>query len=303
VCPGCDAARARASGASLIRDRHRLERSTQVGLARLAHICAPISGKPEIGVCSAPQCNQVYADCANLSACAALRPGHESAKDQPAGAEKWRGGGLPVSGLFFTGSCATAARGADTGIEIRRVPSCFETPRSADELARVCVSLRAARLLSMRASGDDAFWPSEGLTRGCRKRARRSAPCFRPVLYRELYNCSAWRVWHVTRGSIILRKIFFRSGWIAGSSPAMTAEGRLWTRVTPLNALLRSTRARIGFADLQEFTGEPCPEDGSGAVDAPFAPRLIYPSMRTGRALIARAGSPACTAARARAGS
>ena len=201
------------------------------------------------------------------------------------------------------GAVQTAARGADTGIEIRRVPSCFETPRSADELARVCVSLRAARLLSMRASGDDAFWPSEGLTRGCRKRARRSAPCFRPVLYRELYNCSAWRVWHVTRGSIILRKIFFRSGWIAGSSPAMTAEGRLWTRVTPLNALLRSTRARIGFADLQEFTGEPCPEDGSGAVDAPFARRLIYPSMRTGRALIARAGSPACTAARARAGS
>src|SRR5262249_56092119 len=30
------------------------KRSTQVGLARLAHILAPISGKPEIGVCSAP---------------------------------------------------------------------------------------------------------------------------------------------------------------------------------------------------------------------------------------------------------
>ena len=40
--------------APLIRDRHRLERSTQVGLARLARIWAPISGKPEIGVCSAP---------------------------------------------------------------------------------------------------------------------------------------------------------------------------------------------------------------------------------------------------------
>jgi hypothetical protein len=52
------------------------------------------------------------------------RPGRQSfirAKDQPAGAEKWRGGWLPVSGLFFTGSCATAARGADTGIEIWRV--------------------------------------------------------------------------------------------------------------------------------------------------------------------------------------
>src|SRR5262249_1119052 len=39
----------------LIRDRHGLRRSTQVGLARLARsIWVPISGKPEIGVCSAP---------------------------------------------------------------------------------------------------------------------------------------------------------------------------------------------------------------------------------------------------------
>jgi hypothetical protein len=49
-CPGCGAAR---SGAPLIRDRRRPKRSTQVGLARLAHIWSPISGKPEIGVCSA----------------------------------------------------------------------------------------------------------------------------------------------------------------------------------------------------------------------------------------------------------
>src|SRR5262245_18521995 len=41
-------------GAPLIRDRHRLKRSTQVGFTRLAHISSPISGKPEIGVCSAP---------------------------------------------------------------------------------------------------------------------------------------------------------------------------------------------------------------------------------------------------------
>src|SRR6266516_2148181 len=54
--------------APLIRDRHRLERSTQVAFTRLAHIQAPISGKPEIGVCSAPQRNQVYADFVNLSA-------------------------------------------------------------------------------------------------------------------------------------------------------------------------------------------------------------------------------------------
>ena len=35
ACPGCGAAR---SGAPLIRDRHGLERSTQVGFTRLAHI-------------------------------------------------------------------------------------------------------------------------------------------------------------------------------------------------------------------------------------------------------------------------
>jgi hypothetical protein len=51
--------------APLIRDRHRLERSTQVGFTRLAHISSPISGKPEIGVYSAPLR-------------AALRPGYES---------------------------------------------------------------------------------------------------------------------------------------------------------------------------------------------------------------------------------
>jgi hypothetical protein len=67
ACPGRDAARVSASGASLIRDRHRLERSTQVGFTRLARISSPISGKPEIGVCSAPLR-------------AALRPGHESGR-------------------------------------------------------------------------------------------------------------------------------------------------------------------------------------------------------------------------------
>src|SRR5262249_59117890 len=41
-------------GPRVIGDRHRLKRSTQVGFTRLAHISSPISGKPEIGVCSAP---------------------------------------------------------------------------------------------------------------------------------------------------------------------------------------------------------------------------------------------------------
>ena len=41
------------------------------------------------------------------------------AKNQPVAVEKDACRGLPVSGLLFTGSCATAARGSDTRLEIR----------------------------------------------------------------------------------------------------------------------------------------------------------------------------------------
>jgi hypothetical protein len=46
------------------------------------------------------------------------------AKNQPVGVENGREGVLPVSGLFFTGSCTTAARAADTEIESRADHSC-----------------------------------------------------------------------------------------------------------------------------------------------------------------------------------
>ena len=42
-------------------------------------------------------------------------------KNQPAGVQKRRRGGRPVSGLFFTGRGATAARAADTEIESRQI--------------------------------------------------------------------------------------------------------------------------------------------------------------------------------------
>jgi hypothetical protein len=56
---------------------------------------------------------------------------------------------------------------------------------------------RAARLLSMRAGEGDAVAdgfvvPSEEPTCGCRKRCVTRAPCFRPVIYRELCNRGAW---------------------------------------------------------------------------------------------------------------
>src|SRR4029077_20191343 len=87
------------------RDRHRLERFTQVGLARLARIWAPISGKPEIGVCSAPQRNQAYADCVNLSAL--LRCARDTCQDQPAAVGNDRRLRSIVSGLLFTMDGAT----------------------------------------------------------------------------------------------------------------------------------------------------------------------------------------------------
>jgi hypothetical protein len=77
----------------------------------------------------------------------------------------------------------------------RRAPSCFETPRHSASKTRV--DALEARLLSMRAgeggAGGRICCTSEAPTGGCRKRARSRAPCFRPVLYRELCNCSAWR--------------------------------------------------------------------------------------------------------------
>ena len=53
------------------------------------------------------------------------------ASDGPTcGCRNWARKRLPVSGLFFTGSCATAARGPNTRIEMRRrrfldAPSCL----------------------------------------------------------------------------------------------------------------------------------------------------------------------------------
>jgi hypothetical protein len=54
-----------------------------------------------------------------VSCCCGDRPQHEGRRDQPGDVGKRRGGLLPVSGLFFTESCATAARTSDTRIESR----------------------------------------------------------------------------------------------------------------------------------------------------------------------------------------
>jgi hypothetical protein len=45
-----------------------------------------------------------------------------------------------------------------------------------------------ARILPKRTQGGCVPDPSEKPTCGCRKRPPTSAPCFRPVIYRELCN-------------------------------------------------------------------------------------------------------------------
>jgi hypothetical protein len=95
-------------------------------------------------------------------------------KNQPAGVRKWRGGGVPVSGLLFTGSCATAARGEDTRIEIR----CGRFPRSR---------------LSARCAGSAGMSEREA-TCECRNGSRFLT--FTGI-YRQRYTTNVWRV---TRG-------------------------------------------------------------------------------------------------------
>jgi hypothetical protein len=104
--------------------------------------------------------------------CAA--PGTRAREDQPAGVRKWRGGGVPVSGLLFTGSCATAARGGDTRIEIRggRLPRSRLSPRCAgsagmSEREATCECRNGSRFLTFTG------------------------------IYRQLYTANVWRV---TRG-------------------------------------------------------------------------------------------------------
>jgi hypothetical protein len=114
--------------APLSRDRHRLERSTQVGFTRLARIWAPISGKPEIGVCSAPQRRLRKLICV-----AALRPGHESAATQH--------------------SCATAERANNQppAVGDGRPLHCFRLLFTMDGATPTC------RVVSARGGSDHAL--------------------------------------------------------------------------------------------------------------------------------------------------
>jgi hypothetical protein len=88
------------------------------------------------------------------------------AKDQPGDVEIGRGGGLPVSGLFFTGSYATAARGGD-----KRIENAAQTiPRRSKLLGVVSVKLRILLLARKRSRRD--VGPTGYLIERAREEAR-----------------------------------------------------------------------------------------------------------------------------------
>jgi hypothetical protein len=71
------------------------------------------------------------------------------AKNQPVGVENGREGVLPVSGLFFTGSCATPARAADTEIESRQIISARPCASVGTRCGRVRKQLRVEKRASI----------------------------------------------------------------------------------------------------------------------------------------------------------
>ena len=122
----------------------------------------------------------------------------------------------------------------------------------------------AARLLNMRASEDDAFWPSEGLTRGCRKGARREGSLF-PA-------CSL-------QGAVQPQRVACNTGLeIRGddSRDPAPARGASVGRNNDVGASEEATRERRNedrFADLQEFTGKGASVGIAGAAACPAHPR------------------------------
>jgi len=103
--------------APLIRDRHRLERSTPVGFTRLAHVQAPISGKPRDRCLQRNTIGRLKGVDARLrglwtgvNALEVPRCARDTRNNQPTGVEIERRRRSIVSGLLFTMNGATKAR-------------------------------------------------------------------------------------------------------------------------------------------------------------------------------------------------
>jgi hypothetical protein len=112
--------------------------------------CEAVEAVAHAARCDAPQHEGREGPCILARRSAQQNTGLVRAKNQPVGVENGREGVLPVSGLFFTGSCATPARAADTEIESRADHSCAPVlHRSGRRGGRVRKQLRVEKRASI----------------------------------------------------------------------------------------------------------------------------------------------------------
>ena len=137
-------------------------------------------------------------------------------------------------------------------------PSCFETPRSSREECGLRDLARAARLLSMRAGEgvhfgetkqqqDACLVQAKNQPAGVEKRRRRGLPVSGLFFTGSFATAARGVHGHRNPGRLVRQ---------SGSSAHCAGAGRNNDPGASDEATVRA-RTRIGFADLQEFTGEP----------------------------------------------
>jgi hypothetical protein len=111
--------------------------------------CEAVKALAHAARCDAPQHGGREGPCILARRSPQQNTGLVRAKKQPAGVENGREGVLPVSGLFFTGSCATPARAADTEIESRQIISARPCASVGTRCGRVRKQLRVEKRASI----------------------------------------------------------------------------------------------------------------------------------------------------------
>jgi len=111
--------------------------------------CEAVEALAHAARCDAPQHEGREGPCILARRSAQQNTWLVRAKNQPVGVENGREGVLPVSGLFFTGSCATPARAADTEIESRQIISARPCASVGTRCGRVRKQLRVEKRASI----------------------------------------------------------------------------------------------------------------------------------------------------------
>jgi hypothetical protein len=111
--------------------------------------CEAVEALAHAARCDAPQHEGREGPCILARRSAQQNTWLVRAKNQPVGVENGREGVFPVSGLFFTGSCATPARDADTEIESRQIISARPCASVGTRCGRVRKQLRVEKRASI----------------------------------------------------------------------------------------------------------------------------------------------------------